>query len=114
MALEDESGAAAEAEPTWIEVADRAARRITTGLLLAGAAIGLAIYARPAPQRFEAVAVGDTIVRIDTRKGTMIACDEGRCATILKSGQKLERNPGHGLLPSPPAPVVPVAAPKAP
>jgi hypothetical protein len=74
------------------EAIDGAVRKVTTGLVIAGAIVGLAVYARPGPPRFEAFAVGEKIVRVDTRKGTIIACEAQRtCQVILRSGQRVTR-----------------------
>ena len=76
--------------------------------------IALAIYARPAPPRYEAVIGDGKVVRIDTRTGTMIQCDERACRTILRRGQPLAANP-YRRLPARdearPAPAVPAPAP---
>lgn len=102
------------------EVVEAGIRSVTTGLVIAGAIVGLAIYARPGPPRFEAVVDGDRIVRVDTRKGTIISCQgQQTCELILRSGQKLTRvkrtdvPPGPKALPSPAAATPPAAAPAA-
>jgi hypothetical protein len=106
--------------PLLGEAIDAAAGKITTGLVIAGAIIGLAIYARPGPPRFEAFADGDRIVRIDTRKGTIISCEgQQTCQLILKRGQRLTRikrsdSPAPPqALPRPVPPTPPAAAPAA-
>ncbi|HEV2817972.1 MAG TPA: hypothetical protein VGW40_12215 [Allosphingosinicella sp.] len=95
-------------EPALAELVDNVLRKLVTAIVIAGAIIALAIYARPAPPRYQA-AVGDgRIVRIDTRSGTVIACEAGRCATVLRRGQRLERSlpqrPAPAALPAPAAP----------
>jgi hypothetical protein len=95
------------------EAIDGAVRKITTGIVIAGAIVGLAVYARPGPPRFEAFAVGEKIVRIDMRKGTIIACEgQQTCQLVLQSGQRLQRIPRTKIeykpaapkaLPAPPA-----------
>ena len=82
------SGAASVAEAV-----ERVAGKIATSLVISGALIAVAIYWRPARARYDAVVDGAKIVRIDTRSGTVIACEAGRCMTVLKRGQRLERNP---------------------
>ena len=86
---------APEPEPppsSMSEVIEAGIRSVTTGLVIAGAIVGLAIYARPGPPRFEALVDGDRIVRIDTRKGTIISCEgQKTCELVLKRGQKLNR-----------------------
>ena len=93
-----------EPEQPLRETIDLAGRRLVTGLVIAGAAIGLAIYARPGPPRYEAIAAPDgRIVRIDTRSGTVIACEGRTCMTVLRRGQRLNREIPARALP-PPAP----------
>jgi len=81
-----------EREPSLGEVAEKFAGRMTTAAVLASAIIALAIYARPAPPRYEAVVGDGKVVRIDTRTGSIISCDDERCALILRKGQRLARN----------------------
>lgn len=40
------------------EAIDGAVRKITTAIVIAGAVVGLAVYARPGPARFDAFAFG--------------------------------------------------------
>jgi len=104
-------------EPSLAELADAVLRKLVTVIVIAAAIIAIAIYARPAPPRFQA-AVGDgRIVRIDTRNGTVIACEAGVCATVLRRGQRLERSlpprPAPAALPAPTAPAAaPAPAPR--
>jgi hypothetical protein len=89
---DERSPEADSAETSMSEVIEAGIRSVTTGLVIAGAIVGLAIYARPGPPRFEAVVDGDRIVRIDTRKGTIISCEGAQtCELVLKSGQRLTR-----------------------
>ena len=93
------------------EAIDAAVGKITTGIVIAGAIVGLAVYARPGPPRFDAFAVGDKIVRIDTRKGTIIACEGQRtCQLVLQRGQRLQKIPRtNAVLPKPAATPLPAA-----
>ncbi|MFL6844704.1 MAG: hypothetical protein ACJ8ER_07475 [Allosphingosinicella sp.] len=93
-----------EPPPTFAEVAERAIIRIPTALVIAAGIIGLAIYARPAPPRYDAFVAGDRIVRVDHRSGSIIACEAARCDLILRSGQRLTRPERAPALPKP-APV---------
>ncbi|HEX6374321.1 MAG TPA: hypothetical protein VFZ91_01220 [Allosphingosinicella sp.] len=103
---------AAEPEPSLAETIDSAVRRVTTGIVIAGAIVGLAVYARPAPPRFDAFAVGDRIVRVDMRTGSIIRCEAGRtCELILRRRQKLVRPP---KVDAPPKPAAAIPAPAAP
>jgi hypothetical protein len=99
-----------KAEDSLSETLDLAIRRISAAIVVAGAIIGLGIYGRPGPPRFDAFAVGDQIVRVDTKKGTIIAC-EGRqtCQLILQHGQRLARVHRTDALPAP-APAKPLPA----
>lgn len=98
------------------EVIEAGIRSVTTGVVIAGAIVGLAIYARPGPPRFEALVDGDRIVRIDTRKGTIISCEgQQTCQLILKRGQRLARvkrtdAPAQPQALPKPAPATPPAA----
>jgi hypothetical protein len=99
------------------EAMEGAVGKITTGIVIAGAIVGLAVYARPGPPRYQAFADGDRIVRIDTRKGSIIACEgQQTCQLILRSGQRLTRvkrtdaPAGLNALPNPaPARTLPAA-----
>jgi hypothetical protein len=100
-----------EPEPTLAEMVDNAVRRISTSIAIAGIAIALSIYARPGPSRYEAFATERGIVRIDTRKGTVIGCEGGQCVTLVRRGQRLGPNPNivdddepPRALPAPPPP----------
>lgn len=99
-------------EPALAEIVDNVLRKLVTAIVIAGAIIAIAIYARPAPPRYQA-AVGDgKIVRIDTRSGTVIACAAGVCATVLRRGQHLERHlPAPAALPAPAPRPAPAPAP---
>ena len=93
------------------EAIDGAVRKITTGLVIAGALIGLGIYARPGPPRFDAFAFGNQIIRVDGRTGTIIACEgQQTCQLVLKRGQSLQRIPRtNAALPKPAATPLPAA-----
>jgi hypothetical protein len=95
-----------EREPTLNEILDLAMRRMAAALVIAGGVIALAIYARPGPPRFDAIATPTGIVRIDTRNGKMIACEGGRCMTVLERHQRLAPNP-NVLKKSEPKPALP-------
>jgi hypothetical protein len=91
---------------------DRLGKRLTTGLIVAAGILGLAIYARPAPPRFDAFAVGGQIVRVDRKSGTIIACEGSQtCQLVLRRGQKLARIHRTSALPAPAAATLPPAAP---
>lgn len=88
-----------EREPTLADLADSVMRKIVTAIVIAGALIALAIYMRPSPPRYQA-AVGDgKIVRIDSKTGTVLACEGPRCYRVLRRGQHLEEAPDQEALP---------------
>lgn len=89
-----------ERDLTTAELAQKIARTLATAFILAGAFIALAIYSRPAPQRYQAFEADDgQVVRIDTRTGAMIGCEAGTCFTIRKRGQDLVPHPDKAALP---------------
>lgn len=109
-----------ETRSSMTDVVEAGIRSVTSGLVIAGAIVGLAIWARPGPPRFEAVVQGDRIIRVDTRKGTIISCEgQQTCQLILKSGQRLTKVKRTDApdqpkaLPKPTAPTPPAAAPAA-
>ena len=100
---QEESGRAGdEPEMSLGEIVDRASRRITAALVIAGALIGGAIYSRPSPPRFTAVAGVGQVVRLNTRSGDMLACGPKGCASIYRSSHHHEF--GFGGKPAVPAP----------
>ncbi len=99
-----------ESPMTLDEIVDRAGRRVSTALIVAGAMVGLAIYWQPPPPRYQMAVSGNQVLRIDTRKGTILGCEGGRCTTVLRHGDHLSPrvtvNVGDQVsakLPSPPA-----------
>ena len=110
-----DSSATASRQTMLGEAIDGAVRKITTGIVIAGAIIGLGIYARPGPPRFDAFAFGDQIVRVDGKTGTIIACEGTRtCQLVLRKGQRLDRikrtsAPARPALPGPAATSAPAA-----
>jgi hypothetical protein len=96
------------------ELAEKIGRNISAALVIGAGFIALAIYARPGPPRFQAFAAGSEIVRVDTRQGTVIACEGGQCFNIHHAGQHVAKDaPPPPALPKPAAQVAP-AAPAAP
>lgn len=69
--------------------ADKPSRRLATAIVIAGALIALAIYSRPAP-RYSAFAEDGRVYRIDSKTGSLVACQGTRCEYILKFGQRIE------------------------
>ena len=114
-----------EPEPSFAEMVDNAVRRVATSIAIAGIAIALAVYARPGPNRYEAFATDGGIVRVDTRRGTVIGCEGGQCVTLVRRGQRLGPNPNiigdddepGQTLPAPPQPsqkALPAPTPRSP
>lgn len=100
--LEAESEGPPE-ELSFADIVEIAARKLVTAIVIAGGLIALAIYFRPSPPRYQ-TAVGDgRIVRIDTRSGSVIACEGGRCYRVLRRGQDLDDPPPPKALPAPAA-----------
>ena len=103
----------------FADLMERVSGRIVTGLVIGAALIGLAIYSRPGPPRFQVVASPAGVVRLDTRTGTMIACADAGCTTLHRAGERIARRPAvpatAPALTSPPAaPALPaLPAPKA-
>ena len=79
-------------EPTSTELIDAAVRKVVTAVVIAGSVIALAVYSRPGPPRYQAFAAGDRIVRVDMRSGTVLACENRECMTIVRRGQRLKRD----------------------
>ena len=109
-----------EPEASLKEIVETGIRRAVTAVIAGAAIVGLAIYARPAPPRYEAFAVGSQIVRVDTRTGTIISCEGSRtCVQVLRRGQRVTRvkrtdAPAQPqALPKPAAATPPPAAPAA-
>jgi hypothetical protein len=102
------------------DMADALARKLTTAVVIAAAIVGVAIYARPGPPRYDAVAVNGEVVRIDRRSGAMLACNAQRCVSLHKPGGRIERSatfklPGADRPPQPqavPQPPASAAPPK--
>ena len=77
-------------EPPFAEIVDTAIRRIVTSVVIAGAVIGLAIYSRPSPPRYQVTAADGRVYRINSKSGTVVGCQGERCAIVLQRGQDLE------------------------
>ena len=80
-----------EPEMSLAESINIATRRMATAVIVAGAAIGLGIWARPSPPHFQAFATPNGIVRVNMKSGTVILCQPGkRCGIVVRKGQALE------------------------
>jgi len=93
-----------ESQSSLAEVVDLAGRRILTGLIIAGGAIGIGLYAQPGPARYQIVATDTGIARVNTRNGYVVTCEAGTCYRTLRPGQDLERVTKQATRPAAPAP----------
>jgi hypothetical protein len=114
VAVTDIRPDSAEPEPSLKEIVETGIRQAVTAIVVGSGIIGLAIYARPAPPRFDAFPVGSQIVRVDMKTGTIIACEgQQTCQLVLKRGQHLQRIHRTDALPKPaaarPLPAAPAA-----
>ena len=96
MERDDEARArdAAPYEPSVADAVERVGGRIANAIVIAAMIVGVVVWMQPGPPRFEVVADGDRVVRIDRRSGTVIACEAGRCARILRRHQELQDSLG--------------------
>ena len=97
------------------EAIDGAVGKITTGIVIAGAIVGLAVYARPAPPRYDAFAVGepDRPGRSRAPARSSPARAQQTCQLVLRKGQRLTRIKRTDALPAPAAATPLPAAPAA-
>ena len=107
----DDEGRRSEPASPLADAIDGAVRRISTAIAIAGALVALAIYARPGPPTYQAFSTGTGVVRLNTDSGWMFECVEGRCGTIYRPGEDLERDPPARALPAPAPATAPTAAP---
>ena len=107
-------------EESTAGVVERSIRLIAIAIAMAGALIALAIYWRPSPPHYQVVTMGDQIVRLNTRSGTMVACNVQKCGFVIHGSDGIDENRGYALLPpqaaAPPAQPArqPATAPAAP
>lgn len=86
-------------------------RRIMTSIVIAGALIGLAIWSQDDPPRYQVTAADGRIFRVNTESGTVIACEDKRCAIVLERGQDLDDSlPPRALPKQEAAPALPAPA----
>lgn len=93
MERDDEAGArdGAPYQPTVAEAVERVGGRIANAIVIAAMIVGVVVWMQPGPPRYQVVADGERIVRIDTRRGSVISCEDRRCTLVLRRGQRLER-----------------------
>ncbi|HEX2762250.1 MAG TPA: hypothetical protein VHM92_00190 [Allosphingosinicella sp.] len=92
-------------EGALADTLERVSGKLVTGMVIGSAIVGLAIYSRPGPPRYQLVAApGGEILRMDSRKGSIISCaPDNKCYVVLKSGQRLTSGRERKALPAPAA-----------
>ena len=101
-------------EPPITEAIERMTTRVANSLVIAAAIIGLAIYSRPGPPRYEAVATPDgRVVRVNTRNGSIVSCDAAQCLIVHRHGDNLARVERRPALPTQAPPLAAPAQPPA-
>ena len=90
----------AEREPTIGELIEGSVRKLVTGMVIAGALIGLGVYGSSrgggssAPDyQITTSADGRIVYRLDTDRGRIIACEGTHCWQVLQRGQELDDEP---------------------
>jgi hypothetical protein len=83
------------------DIVENAARKLVTAIVIAGGLVALALYFQPSPPRYQVAAGDGRIVRVDTRSGTVIACEGATCFRVLRRGQELDEAPARKALPAP-------------
>ena len=89
-----------EREPTLGELIEGSVRKLVTGMVIAGALIGLGVYGSSrgggssAPDyQIAPSADGRIVYRLDTDRGRIIACEGTHCWQVLQRGQELDDEP---------------------
>jgi hypothetical protein len=89
-----------EREPTLGELIEGSVRKLVTGMVIAGALIGLGVYGSSrgggsaAPDyQITTSADGRIVYRLDTDRGRIIACEGAHCWQVLQRGQELDDQP---------------------
>ena len=89
-----------EREPTLGELIEGSVRKLVTGMVIAGALIGLGVYGSSrggcssAPDyQITTSADGRIVYRLDTDRGRIIACESTHCWQVLQRGQELDDQP---------------------
>jgi hypothetical protein len=101
-----------EREPTLGELIEGSVRKLVTGMVIAGALIGLGVYGSSrggdssAPDyQITTSADGRIVYRLDTDRGRIIACEGTHCWQVLQRGQDLDDEPPAENSAAPPTPV---------
>ena len=91
-----------------MEAVDLLGRRIGGAIVLAGALVGIGLYAGGGSgdeaQTYQAFAADGEVFRVNTDSGTIIACNATRCMRILERGQDLAEDQGNTLFKHPAVP----------
>ncbi len=77
-----------ERESSLADVIDLAGRRIMSGLIVAGLAVGIGLYSQrqPEPAQYQIVATERGIARLNTESGYVTTCEDGNCWRTLRPG----------------------------
>lgn len=102
-----------EREPTVGELIEGSVRKLVTGMVIAGALIGLGVYGSGSggdsgPEYQIATSPdGRFVYRITSSSGRILACDPAgtHCWTVLSRGQDLDDGPPTNIGAAPPTPV---------
>ena len=78
---------AEEPPPSLAELVEVAVRRLMTAIVIGGGLIALAVYSKADPPRYQVTAADGRLFRVNTESGTVIACENARCAIVLERGQ---------------------------
>ena len=115
LADDDRDDDAPESRGTVSDMLDLLSRRIGGAIVLAGALIGIGLYAgsgrggSEAP-RYQAFSADGEVFRLNTDSGSIIACNANRCMQILRRGQDLAEDQGNTLFKVAPAAQAPATA----
>ncbi len=97
-----------------------AAISLGVSLVLAAVIIGWSLPETPDAPKYSAFVVGDKIVRLQTNRGFLVACDLNRCVRMLGNGKNIQPNSapglaaGAGAVPPPTRGALPAPQPKQP
>lgn len=87
------------------DMVDVAVRRIVTGLVLAGALVGLGAYMADGAEapRYQVTTASDgRIVRVNTDSGSLVVCQDNRCWLMQRGSNDLDDEPPARIAPPQP------------
>jgi hypothetical protein len=104
-----------EREPTIGELIEGSVRKLVTGMVIAGALIGLGVYGSgsgggsAAPEyQITTSADGRTVYRVNTDSGSIVACRDNNCWLMQRGNRGLDDEPPtENVAAPPPAQVAP-------